>query len=98
MVRIGERRTEQLYLYLPNVAEIILFTIVLLNGSKPFLSAAIFVVLSVLYFIPHTKTTNKLVAINRGKALNMVLGMTARDMFIFGVVTAIQIILLYNPV
>lgn len=98
VVRIGERRTEQLYLYLPNVAEIILFTIVLLNGSKPFLSAAIFVVLSVLYFIPHTKTTNKLVAINRGKALNMVLGMTARDMFIFGVVTAIQIILLYNPV
>lgn len=98
VVRIGAKRTEQLYLYLPTVAEVIIFSAIMSNGSKPFLAAAIFVVLSSLYFIPHTKTTNKLVAINHGKALNMVLGMTARDMFIFGVITAIQILLLYNPV
>lgn len=98
VVRIGARRTEQLYLYLPTLAEIIIFSIVMFNTSKPLLAAAIFIVLSALYFIPHTRTTNKLVAINHGKALNMVLGMTARDMLVFGLVSALQIILLYNPV
>lgn len=96
VVRLGERKTEMLYHYLPTVAELLIFSIILFSSNKPLLACVIFVVLAALYFIPHTKTTNKLIAINHGKALNMVLGMTARDMFIFGIVTVVQILLLYQ--
>ena len=61
------------------------------------LEVVIFLALASLYFIPHSKTTRKLIAIKKGKALNMVLGMTARDMFLFGIMTAVQIILIYEP-
>lgn len=97
VVRIGARNTEKLYLNLPTIAEILIFTGIILNGNCSILDVIVFIALSALYFIPHSKTTKKLIAINHGKALNMVLGMTARDMFIFGLVTAAQILLLYQP-
>lgn len=97
VVRIGEKRTEKLYMYLPTIAEILIFTGLILNdSSNGLLKTIIFIALGCLYFIPHGATTQKLIAINHGKALNMVLGMTARDMFLFGLVTAAQILLLYD--
>lgn len=97
VVRIGIRNTEKLYLYLPTVAEIIVFLCLATAMQLTILEVVIFLALASLYFIPHSKTTRKLIAIKKGKALNMVLGMTARDMFLFGIMTAVQIILIYEP-
>ena len=41
------------------------------------------------YLAMHYHTFRKMVEINKGKALNRVLGMTARNMFIYGLLTAI---------
>ena len=98
VVRIGAKKTEKLYMYIADVAEIDIFCSFLSFGELSILGAVVFTVLFLLYYFPHTMTTKKLIAINHGKALNMVLGMTARDMFIFGLVTVAQILLLYEPI
>lgn len=96
VVRIGAKKTERLYSDLPTVAECLIYTTLILGHDFSLLTSIIFIALSFLYFIPHTMTTKKMIAINHGKALNMVLGMTARDMFIFGIVSVAQILLLYQ--
>lgn len=97
VVRLGTRWTERLYSDLPTLAECLILASLILDHDNALLNTIIFIALSFLYFIPHAMTTKKLIAIKKGKALNMVLGMTARDMFIFGIVSAIQILLLYEP-
>lgn len=49
--------------------------------------------LPVLYLIPHYAAYRKMVRINKGKALNMVLGDTARNMFIYGLLLSAGILL-----
>lgn len=97
VVRLGAKWGERLYRELPNWAEIFILGSLIFDTSDGFLNPLIFILLSLIYEIPHTKTTEKLIEINHGKELNKVLGMTARDMFIFGLVTSVQILLLYNP-
>lgn len=50
-------------------------------------------VLPLFYLIPHYAAYRKMVRINKGKALNMVLGDTARNMFIYGLLLAVGILL-----
>lgn len=50
-------------------------------------------ILPLLYLLPHFKTWRTMVEINKGKELNRVLGMTSRNMAIFGLLLAIGIIL-----
>lgn len=50
-------------------------------------------VLPLLYLIPHYMAYRKMVRINKGKALNMVLGDTARNMFIYGLLLSVGILL-----
>ena len=40
----------------------------------------------------HDTTARKMVAIGKGRELNAVLGMTARNLFVYGLVTAAQIL------
>lgn len=44
--------------------------------------------LPIVYLFAHCATYRKMVRINKGKALNMVLGNTARNMFLYGVLLA----------
>lgn len=46
-----------------------------------------------LYLIPHYAAYRKMVRINKGKALNMVLGDTARNMFVYGLLLSLGILL-----
>lgn len=46
-----------------------------------------------LYLIPHYAAYRKMVRINKGKALNMVLGDTARNMFIYGLLLSVGVLL-----
>lgn len=50
-------------------------------------------VLPVGYLWLHTRTYRRLVKINKGKALNLILGETARNMFIYGLLVAAGILL-----
>lgn len=46
-----------------------------------------------LYLIPHIRTWRKMVAINRGKALNPLLGETSRNLLILGILLSVGLIL-----
>lgn len=92
IVRIGERNAEHLYHWLGIVAVIIMIAICICqmvnnNGNKPFF------LLFIVYVALHRSTYNKLVYIHEGKKLNQVLGLTARNIFIFGVTSALAIFL-----
>lgn len=97
VVRLGAKWAERLYRYLPVVAQILIFCFLIIDTSDGFVKPLIFILTALIYEFPHFKTARKLVEINHGKQLNRVLGMTARDMFIFGLVTSVQILLMYQP-
>lgn len=48
-------------------------------------------VLPILYLLPHYLTWRKMLHINRGRALNSILGQTSRNMMIFALLTAISL-------
>lgn len=83
VVHIGEKQAETLYFFLGVFA-----VIGAGNTSISSLFPAYFVY---LYF--HFATHKKLKAIKKGKALNQVLGATARNIFIFGFITVASILI-----
>ena len=50
-------------------------------------------ILPQLYLIPHIRTWNRMVEIHQGKALNEILGKTARNIFLFGVLLSAGLLL-----
>ena len=72
----------------------------LLNGFVACLLCLFFVhesvlaaILPFLYLIPHYKTWQKMIAINRGKALNPLLGETSRNLLILGLLLSIGLLI-----
>ena len=96
VVRIGAQATEKLYEILPVMAEIALFSFLVLDGNTPWWKVLGYVVLAVFYVVPHQKTTRLMADIGKGRELNRVLGMTARNLFVYGLTTAAQIVLFCN--
>lgn len=86
IVTFGENFGKWLYLFL-GIAACALTFVLAIQGRY---FAAI---LPLLYLFPHFKTWRIMVEINKGKELNRVLGMTSRNMAIFGLLLAIGIIL-----
>ena len=92
-VRLGERTTALVYRYMPYCAELWIFQTLILGEDAPLWKVVAFVALAAVYLIMHDTTARKMVAIGKGRELNAVLGMTARNLFVFGLVTAAQILL-----
>lgn len=94
VVRVGERWGSRLYM-LSGLAGAVIAAITIcaaaVSEGKP-LAAVTAVALYVFYLLLHAKAYEKLVKIWQGRELNRVLGLTARNMFIFGVVTVIAVI------
>ena len=90
IVRIGEKKAEQLYLWL-GILGVLLMAIVFFfaNNTMNILSIA----LLFFYLLLHTRTWKELKRIKYGKELNKVLGLTARNMFVYGLLTTIGILL-----
>lgn len=86
VVRIGARRTEQLYLLL-GIAGVCLCLPLLLTGHP---AGAI---LPVLYLIPHALTWRKMVRIGQGRVLNSLLGESSRNILCFALLLSIGLIL-----
>lgn len=90
IVRIGEKKAEQLYLWL-GILGVLLMAIVFFfaNNTMNILSTA----LLFFYLLLHTRTWKEMKRIKYGKELNKVLGLTARNMFVYGLLTTIGILL-----
>ncbi len=86
VVRIGTKATEWLYLGVGFLAYVI--CILLAAGGYPF--AAVF---PLVYLILHRQTWLKLVRINHGRELNACLGDTARNIFIYGLLLSLSLLL-----
>ncbi len=86
VVRIGAQWGRYTYL-LTGVVAILIGVIFIVHGNKfAFL-------LPLLYLVLHFFTYRKMVRINKGMALNAVLGDTARNIFVYGVLVSIGILL-----
>lgn len=86
-VRLGIERTLWLYLFVGLFA-------ILLSGFAFILAGHYFAFAFSLCYIPlHIKTFNTMKAIRKGKALNKVLGKTAANITVYGVATAIGMLL-----
>lgn len=86
VVKIGDNASLAAYLY---------------SGVAAFFAGVLFLadghimafVLPLLYLVLHLQTYFKIKRINRGKALNLCLGETARNMFVYGVTVSLGIIM-----
>ena len=91
IVRIGEKKAEDLY-FLLGALGVCLMAIVF------FFTADTMNILSIsllfIYTLLHIKTWKEMKRINKGKELNKVLGLTARNMLVYGVLTTIGILLI----
>jgi 1,4-dihydroxy-2-naphthoate octaprenyltransferase len=81
VVRLGAARSLRLYLALGVAAWAL--------GFAHFSEHPFAALLPIIYIAFHVKTWLRMKAIAKGKALNMILGETARNMFIYGLLTAL---------
>lgn len=85
VVLIGKKASEWLYVVLPALAIVMVLCLFGWTNMNIILTFAI-------YFL-YTGTWNKMRVISHGKELNRVLGLTARNIFIYGILTSLLIIL-----
>ena len=82
VVRLGARRGRQAYLLAGVVA-------VALGLAFAIFDHAWSALLPVAYLVLHYGAYRRMVIINKGKALNMVLGLTSRNMLVYGLLVSI---------
>lgn len=95
VVRLGDQYGRQLYAFV-GIVGISLTSILLLiitpSSNFLWLMVASQLVLFFGYMMLHMRTYSLMKEINAGRELNQVLGMTARNMFFYGVFTALSIV------
>ena len=96
VVRLGAQLAERLYEILPFLAELFLFSFLVLELDTPWWKIGGYVLLASLYLVPHLATARTMADIGKGRELNKVLGLTARNLFVYGITTAAQILLFCN--
>lgn len=92
VVRIGARKSAKLYLYLGIVGAGLMSIVNIVDFVKNKMYLPAFLLFGVYCYF-HYKSYRKMVEIQRGKKLNMVLGMTSRNILIFGIISLITILL-----
>ena len=91
VVRIGQQNAERLYLLLGLIGTF-LMAIAYLFDRSPLSFIAVGLLLT--YFLFHLWTYKQMIRIKQGKELNKILGQTARNMFVYGVISTIGILFL----
>ncbi len=94
VVKIGKQHAERLYNNLGAIGMIIVFQLNI-GVNAPFWHIVMSIICLIPYSILHQRTYVKMKTIGSGKALNAVLGETARNIFVFGISTIIIILLFY---
>lgn len=91
IVRIGQHGGEHLYVCLGLLGALMMVNTILYESSG--LPSYLYLGLAFLpYAILHYKAYNRMKAIGKGRELNQVLGMTARNILVFGITSALAIL------
>ena len=93
VVRLGKKTSLRLYLFLGIIAVLLIFLVELAAYYVCGVSHYMAAVLSAFYLIPHLFTWRKMKRIGAGRKLNEVLGDTARNILIFGLLTSLGLLL-----
>ena len=91
IVRIGEKRAEQLYHWLGFLGLLLMDSVFIFSYSN---MKTLSLTLLFFYLFLHQKAFTEMKRIKHGKELNKVLGLTARNMFVFGLLATIGILLI----
>lgn len=91
IVRIGEKRAEQLYHWLSFLGLLLMDSVFIFSYSS---MKTLSLTLLFFYLFLHQKAFTEMKRIKHGKELNKVLGLTARNMFVFGLLATIGILLI----
>ena len=96
VVRLGEKAGTQLYLITGLTGCFATFATLLFSALHQSLLGInlLGVTLFFFYLVLHIKAFKSMKQIGRGRELNKVLGLTARNMFVYGIITSFNIILL----
>lgn len=86
IVRLGEKHGARLYNIVGNVGACLTMIIIMVECRSSQLKAVV-IIPFLFYAYKHSQSYEELKRIWNGKELNKVLGMTARDMFIYGLMT-----------
>lgn len=92
IVRIGEKAGSKLYYGVGSAGALLTWLVIMLN-CKTMQLQILTLVPFLFYAYKHSQSYAKLKEIWEGKGLNKVLGMTARDMFIYGLMTVASVII-----
>lgn len=96
IVRLGENRGYKLYQTVGFIGVILTMIAILIEGME--IDKNQETILALTAFIPYTilldNASKKMKSIWKGKELNLVLGMTARNMFIYGLTTVLSILII----
>jgi 1,4-dihydroxy-2-naphthoate octaprenyltransferase len=97
VVRIGTTASELLYQNLGFTGAIIILCTTLCKYiyTNTFIDYAIAILLTSIYIFFHITTYRTMKKIKQGRELNKVLGLTARNMFFFGITSVITILLFW---
>lgn len=97
VVRIGTTASELLYQNLGFIGAIIILCTTLCKSiyTNTFIDYAIAILLTSIYIFFHITTYRTMKKIKQGRELNKVLGLTARNMFFFGITSVITILLFW---
>lgn len=86
MVKVGARTGRRLY-FVSGLLAMLIGVMYLFNGRS------LAFILPMIYLFMHCKTYRKLVRINKGKALNHVLADNSRNMFMYGLLVSLGLLL-----
>lgn len=92
IVRLGEQNGARLYNIVGSLGAVITMVTLMLSTKHPQMSAVV-IFPFLFYAYKHSQSYAMLKKIWKGKELNRVLGMTARDMFIYGIMTVVAVII-----
>ena len=93
IVRIGEEKAEKLYLALGLMAFIQLSFLLSLEGRYNLLTFILLVIIFAPYNILHHKTAMLMKKVKKGKELNNILALTARNILLYGIAVTLSILI-----
>ena len=93
VVRLGTRRTEKLYQWLGFLGILLIYNLLFIGRENGILYCGLTLVLYAPYGILHGKTSALMIRIKQGRDLNIILAQTARNMFVYGLSTALAILI-----
>ena len=93
VVRLGTRRTEKLYQWLGVLGILLVYNLLFIGRENGILYCGLALVLYAPYGILHGKTSALMIRIKQGRDLNIILAQTARNMFVYGLSTALAILI-----